>query len=67
METKFEELIERLDEPTIKMFKRFLKIKDDDDEKIRVIKKELKKVLYENREMVMKTRKNEDNLLLEEY
>jgi hypothetical protein len=65
LETKFEDLIERLDEPTIKMFKRFLKIKDD-DEKIRVIKKELKKVLYENREMAMNTRKNGDNLLLEE-
>ena len=45
------------------MFKRFLKIKDDDDEKIKVIKKELKKVLYENREIVMNTRKKEDNLL----
>jgi hypothetical protein len=65
LETKFEELIEMLDEPTIKMFKRFLKIKDDDDEKIRVIKKELKKVLYENREIVMRTRKTEDNLLIE--
>ena len=29
LETKFEELIERLDESTIKMFNRFLKIKDD--------------------------------------
>ena len=66
LETKFEELIERLDEPTIKMFKRFLKIKDDDEEKIRVIKKELKKVLYENREMAMKSRKDIDNLLIEE-
>jgi uncharacterized C2H2 Zn-finger protein len=65
LETKFEELIERLDEPTIKMFKRFLKIKDDDDEKIKVIKKELKKVLYENREMVMNTKKKYDNLLME--
>ena len=65
LETKFEELIERLDEPTIKMFKRFLKIKDDDEEKIRIIKKELKKVLYENREMVINTRKNGDNLLAE--
>ena len=65
LETKFEELIERLDEPTIKMFKRFLKIKDDDEEKIKVIKKELKKVLYENREIVMKTRRKEDCTLLE--
>lgn len=66
LETKFEELLDLLDEPTIKMFKRFLKIKDDDDEKIRSIKKELKKVLYENRKMVMKTRNTGDNLLLEE-
>ena len=29
LETKFEELIEKLDESTIKMFNRFLKIKDD--------------------------------------
>ena len=65
LETKFEELIERLDEPTIRMFKRFLKIKDDDDEKIKVIKKELKKTLYENRGVVMNTRKKEDNLLIE--
>jgi hypothetical protein len=59
LETKFEELIEKLDEPTIKMFKRFLKIKDDDEEKIKVIKKELKKTLYENRRIAMKTRKLE--------
>ena len=65
LETKFEELIERLDEPTINMFKRFLKIKDDDEEKIKVIKKELKKTLYDNRKIVMATRKKEDNLLIE--
>jgi hypothetical protein len=65
LETKFEELLERLDEPTIKMFRRFLKIKDDDDEKIRVIKNELKKVLYDNREIAMKSRKETDNFLLE--
>ena len=61
LETKFEELIEQLDESTIKMFNRFLKIKDDDDEKIKVIKKELKKTLYDNREIAMKTRRNGDN------
>jgi molecular chaperone DnaK (HSP70) len=61
LETKFEELIEQLDDSTIKMFNRFLKIKDDDDEKIKVIKKELKKTLYDNREIVMKTRKIGDN------
>jgi hypothetical protein len=47
------------------MFNRFLKIKDDDEEKIKVIKKELKKTLYENREVVMKTRRKEDSLLIE--
>ena len=66
LETKFEELIARLDEPTIKMFKRFLKIKDDDNEKIQSIKKELKKVLYDNREIAMKSRKDINNLLIEE-
>ena len=65
LETKFEELIERLDEPTIKMFNRFLKIKDDDEEKIKIIKKELKKTLYDNRKIVMATRKKEDNLLID--
>ena len=65
LETKFEELIERLDESTIKMFNRFLKIKDTDDEKIKIIKKELKKTLYDNRKIVMATRKKEDNLLID--
>ena len=64
LETKFEELLGRLDEPTIKMFNRFLKIKDDDEEKIKVIKKELKKTLYDNRKIVVATRKKEDNLLI---
>jgi hypothetical protein len=59
LETKFEELIAQLDEPTIKMFKRFLIIKDSDNEKIRIIKKELKKILYENRNIVASTRKKE--------
>ena len=66
LETKFEELIERLDEPTIRMFKRFLKIKDDDDEKIKIIKKELKKTLYENRGVVMNTRKKDDSMFIKE-
>ena len=63
LETKFEELLGKLDELTIKMFNRFLKIKDTDDEKIKIIKKELKKTLYDNRKIVMTTRKKEDNLL----
>lgn len=52
LETKFEELLKRLDEQTIKMFQRFIKVKDDDDSVVRRIKKDLKIMLYENREMV---------------
>lgn len=48
------------------MFNRFLKIKDNDDEKIKVIKKELKKTLYENREIVIKTRKSQTDSQLTE-
>jgi predicted nuclease with TOPRIM domain len=65
LETKFEELMERLDEPTIRMFERFLKIKDDDEEKIKIIKKELKKTLYENREIAMKSRRDVNSLSTE--
>ena len=56
LETKFEELIERLDEPTIKMFRRFLKAKDSDDAVIKHIKKELKTILYDNRDMIKNAR-----------
>jgi molecular chaperone DnaK (HSP70) len=66
LETKFEELIEKLDDQTIRMFNRFLKIKDTDDEKIKIIKKELKKTLYENREIKIKTRKSQSDLRLAE-
>ena len=62
LETEYEKLIELLDEPTIKMFERFLEVKDEDDDnvKIKVIKKELKKILYENRKMVKKTRRENE-------
>jgi uncharacterized C2H2 Zn-finger protein len=56
LETKFEELLERLDEPTIKMFRRFLKVKDSDDAIIKHIKKELKTILYDNRDMIKNTK-----------
>lgn len=52
LETKFEELLGRLDEQTIRMFQRFIKVKDSDDEIVKGIKKELKTILYENREMI---------------
>ena len=65
LETKFEELIKRLDEQTIRMFQRFIKVKDDDDAVVRRIKKDLKIMLYENREMIKITnsRKINSNVL----
>jgi hypothetical protein len=57
LETKFEELLGKLDEQTIRMFKRFIKIKDTDEEAIKRIKKDLKTILYENRDMIKKTKK----------
>lgn len=65
LESKFEELIKILNEPIIKMFKRFLKIKDNDEKKIKVIKKELKKTLYENRKIAIATRKKGENLIID--
>ena len=56
LETKFEELLERLDENTIKMFKRFIKVRDTDEDAVKRIKKDLKIMLYENREMVSKNK-----------
>lgn len=52
LETKFEELLERLDENTIRMFQRFIKVKADDDSIIKRIKNELKMILYDNRDMI---------------
>ena len=56
LETKFEELLERLDENTIRMFQRFIKVKDDDDSVIKRIKNELKTILYDNRDMIKNAR-----------
>ena len=39
------------------MFKRFLKKKDDDCEEVKEIKKELKKILYNNRKITEETKK----------
>lgn len=52
---KFDELIENLDEYTIKKFRRFLNEKDD-DATILNIKKDLKKILYNNKQIPEKTR-----------
>jgi hypothetical protein len=60
LETKFEELLERLDENTIKMFKRFIKVRDTDEEAIKRIKKDLKIMLYENREMISRNKCTKD-------
>jgi hypothetical protein len=53
--TKFDELFKRLDEVTIKKFRRFLESKDDDDT-INSIKKDLKLIMYNKRKIVENTR-----------
>ena len=67
LETKFEELIETLNRSAIEKFQRFLDATNDNgdgsDDTIRTnqhvqsIKKELKKILYENRNITSQTRK----------
>jgi hypothetical protein len=57
---KFEELLEKLDEPTIKKFKRFLEQKDEDCV-ISDIKDDLKLLLYNNKKITEKTRAIVDN------
>jgi len=52
---KFDEMIDRLDEQTIKKFRRFLDQKDD-DEVISGIKNDLKLMLYNNKKIPEKTR-----------
>ena len=52
---KFDELVERLDEPTIKKFRRFLNQKDDNEIIVR-IKNDLKLIMYNKRKMAEKTR-----------
>jgi hypothetical protein len=57
---KFDELVDRLDEVTIKKFRRFLEQKDDDDV-INSIKKDLKLLMYNKRKMVENTRNRISN------
>ncbi len=63
LEEKFEELIDGLDESAIRMFKKFLKEKDSDNEKIKRIKKTLKNTLYNNRDIIGKTKKQNEKAL----
>ena len=53
---KFEEYSDELDKKTIKTFGRFLK-RSDDNEVMAKIKKEIKLILYNNRNLPLKTRK----------
>ena len=60
---KFNELIDKLDEPTKTKFNRFLEYKDDDN-MIKIIKDDIKLLLYNNRKTVDNTKKyisNNDN------
>ena len=52
---KFDELLVKLDEPTIRKFQRFLDQKDEDGV-IRGIKNDLKLMLYNNKKIPEKTR-----------
>jgi hypothetical protein len=52
LEMKFEEMLDKFDDRTIIMFRKFLKIKDTDNEIVKKIKKELKIILYNNRKLV---------------
>ena len=56
---KFKEMGVELDENTIRMFNRFKKMyeNEDDETAIKRIKKEMKSVMYNNREMVQKTKR----------
>ena len=53
---KFDELIEYLDEPTIKKFKRYIEQQDDENVKNN-IKKEIKFILYNNKNISENTRR----------
>lgn len=57
--TKFKDMGVGLDENTIRMFNRFKKMyeNEDDETAIKRIKKEMKSVMYNNREMVQKTKR----------
>ena len=57
---KFEELMDKLDEPTTRKFNRFLDKKDDNDV-MTSIKKDLKLMMYNKRKIIEDTRKIIDN------
>jgi len=57
LETKFKLLFKFLDKYSISKFERFLNEKDD-DETINSIKKDLKVLLYNKRDIIKKTRKS---------
>ena len=60
LESKFEEMHKHLEPHVIRMFERFLE-KKDDCEIVNKIKKDLKMLLYNNREVVEDTRKRIEN------
>lgn len=61
LETKFEELFDKLDESTKNMFNKFLKVKDIDGAATKRIKEDIQIILYENRKMA----KNMENKLMD--
>jgi hypothetical protein len=55
LSVKFDELLDRLDEPTVRKFRRFID-QSDDNEVVTQMKSDLKLVLYNNRRVTEKTK-----------
>jgi hypothetical protein len=55
LSVKFDELLDSLDEPTVRKFRRFIE-ESDENEVVTKMKSDLKLVLYNNRRMAEKTK-----------
>jgi hypothetical protein len=55
LSVKFDELLDGLDEPTVRKFKRFID-QSDDNEVVTQMKSDLKLVLYNNRKIAERTK-----------
>jgi hypothetical protein len=55
LSVKFDELMDKLDEPTVRKFQRFIN-ESDDNEVVSKIKNDLKLLLYNNKKITEKTK-----------
>jgi hypothetical protein len=63
---QFEQQYDFLDEPTKKMFERFVKRHEADDDKLKtIVKKELQQILYNKRKMASEIKKLNSNESME--